>query len=159
MQSIKEPGKLETQKSGAVYETAANFSAAALAGPFFPYVDQHDWVAGTATETRFGVLVFSKTTAFRHDSIPDGIAVLGAEHGFAVGVTEHAALHLAPLDDLFWRGDRHRPSVDLIDGARSWYTAMATPSKGTPNPFPSTPRDRKRSPRARRVRARGERPR
>jgi type 1 glutamine amidotransferase len=49
---------------------------------------------GTAAETRFGVLVFSKTTAFRHDSIPDGIAAiaaLGAEHGFSVDATEDAA--------------------------------------------------------------------
>jgi cytochrome c len=37
------------------------------------------------------VLVFSKTTGFRHDSIPAGIAAveaLGAEHGFAVEATE-----------------------------------------------------------------------
>jgi len=43
---------------------------------------------------RFAVLVFSKTTAFRHDSIPQGIAAveaLGAEHGFAVDSTEDAA--------------------------------------------------------------------
>ena len=41
----------------------------------------------------FAVLVFSKTTGFRHDSIPDGIAavrVLGAEHGFRVDDTEDA---------------------------------------------------------------------
>jgi len=42
---------------------------------------------------RFAVLVFSKTTGFRHDSIPDGIAAieaLGAEHGFRVDATEDA---------------------------------------------------------------------
>src|SRR5206468_11512891 len=41
----------------------------------------------------FAVLVFSKTTAFRHDSIPQGIAAIearGAEHGFAVDSTEDA---------------------------------------------------------------------
>jgi type 1 glutamine amidotransferase len=41
----------------------------------------------------FRILVFSKTTAFRHDSIPDGIMAirtLGAEHGFAVDATEDA---------------------------------------------------------------------
>jgi type 1 glutamine amidotransferase len=41
------------------------------------------------------VLVFSKTAAFRHDSIPDGIAAirgLGAEHGFAVDATEDASV-------------------------------------------------------------------
>ena len=41
------------------------------------------------------ILVFSKTTGFRHDSIPDGISAirrLGAEHGFAVDATEDAAV-------------------------------------------------------------------
>jgi type 1 glutamine amidotransferase len=45
-------------------------------------------------DPRFAVLVFSKTTGFRHDSIPQGIAAieaLGAEHGFAVDSTEDAA--------------------------------------------------------------------
>ncbi|MDV6011313.1 ThuA domain-containing protein [Haloechinothrix sp. LS1_15] len=40
---------------------------------------------------RFRVLVFSRTTGFRHASIPDGIAAieeLGAEHGFGVDATE-----------------------------------------------------------------------
>jgi len=39
----------------------------------------------------FALLVFSKTTGFRHDSIPDGITAiraLGAEHGFRVDDTE-----------------------------------------------------------------------
>jgi type 1 glutamine amidotransferase len=50
---------------------------------------------GTAAsaEPRFAVLVFSKTTGFRHDSIPQGIAAieaLGAEHGFSVDSTEDA---------------------------------------------------------------------
>lgn len=37
------------------------------------------------------ILVFTRTTDYRHDSIPDGIAAfraLGAEHGFAVDATE-----------------------------------------------------------------------
>jgi type 1 glutamine amidotransferase len=41
------------------------------------------------------VLVFSRTTGFRHDSIPDGIAAiqkLGQENGFAVDATEDATL-------------------------------------------------------------------
>jgi cytochrome c len=49
---------------------------------------------GIAAETRFGVLVFSKTTGFRHDSIPQGIAAIeavAAEHGFGVESTEDAA--------------------------------------------------------------------
>src|SRR4051812_4686533 len=42
----------------------------------------------------FRALVFSKTTGFRHDSIPDGIAAiekLGAQNGFAVDATEDSA--------------------------------------------------------------------
>jgi cytochrome c len=47
--------------------------------------------AETPAATAFTVLVFSRTTGFRHDSIPDGIAAikaLGVEHGFAVEATE-----------------------------------------------------------------------
>jgi type 1 glutamine amidotransferase len=46
-----------------------------------------------SADPRFAVLVFSKTTGFRHDSIPQGIAAieaLGAEHGFAVESTADA---------------------------------------------------------------------
>jgi len=49
--------------------------------------------AGAWAQTK--VLVFSKTTGFRHDSIPDGIAAikkLGAENNFAVDATEDAAV-------------------------------------------------------------------
>jgi hypothetical protein len=49
--------------------------------------------AGASAEPRFAVLVFSKTTGFRHDSIPQGIAAigaLGAEHGFSVDSPEDA---------------------------------------------------------------------
>jgi type 1 glutamine amidotransferase len=49
--------------------------------------------AGAIAQTapRFAVLVLSKTTGFRHDSIPEGIAAikaLGADHGFSVDSTE-----------------------------------------------------------------------
>lgn len=47
--------------------------------------------AAGLVKTEFSVLVFSKTTGFRHDSIPDGIAAierLGAENNFAVYATE-----------------------------------------------------------------------
>ncbi len=47
-----------------------------------------------AAEPTFKVLVFSKTAAFRHSSIPNGIAMvqqLGAENNFAVDATEDAA--------------------------------------------------------------------
>ena len=47
-----------------------------------------------STQPRFAAIVFSKTTGFRHDSIPQGIGAieaLGADHGFAVDRTEDAA--------------------------------------------------------------------
>jgi cytochrome c len=50
--------------------------------------------AGAAAK-RFRVLVFTKTTGFRHDSIPDGIALvqsLGAANGFRVDASEDAAV-------------------------------------------------------------------
>jgi type 1 glutamine amidotransferase len=51
-----------------------------------------DRSSGSRTEpARFRVLVFSKTTGFRHDSIPVGIATirrLGREHRFGVEQTE-----------------------------------------------------------------------
>jgi len=58
-----------------------------LGGPF-------SGIAEAQSEPRFAVLVFSKTTGFRHDSIPQGIAAikaLGAAHGFTVDSTEDAA--------------------------------------------------------------------
>src|SRR5438067_11287908 len=54
----------------------------------------HRGIAAESGDPRFSVLVFSKTTGFRHDSIPQGIAAieaLGTEHGFAVESTEDAA--------------------------------------------------------------------
>jgi type 1 glutamine amidotransferase len=62
-----------------------------------------------AAEPAFSVLVFSKTAAFRHSSIPDGIAAiqkLGAEHNFAVDATEDATVfndaNLAKYDSVIW---------------------------------------------------------
>src|SRR5437868_8605309 len=46
------------------------------------------------TTTQDKVLVFSKTTGFRHDSIPDGIAAiqqLGRDNQFAVDASEDSA--------------------------------------------------------------------
>ncbi len=51
--------------------------------------------APAAMAQDFRVLVFSKTSAFRHDSIPAGIALvqsLGATYGFAVDESEDAGL-------------------------------------------------------------------
>jgi type 1 glutamine amidotransferase len=65
------------------------FALAAFLG-----LPSHRTPAAESANSRFAVLVFSKTTGFRHDSIPQGIAAidaLGAEHGFAVDSTEDAA--------------------------------------------------------------------
>jgi type 1 glutamine amidotransferase len=46
------------------------------------------------------VLVFSKTTGFRHESIIDGkraLLEMGAEHGFGVDITENAALFVPDI--------------------------------------------------------------
>src|SRR3954471_22470787 len=51
-------------------------------------------VSDTPANTLSKVLVFSKTTGFRHDSIPAGIAAiqaLGTANGFAVTATEDSA--------------------------------------------------------------------
>ena len=59
--------------------------------------------------SRFNALVFSKTAAFRHDSIPAGVAAiqqLGARHNFRVTATEDAAAftdaNLARYDVVVW---------------------------------------------------------
>jgi type 1 glutamine amidotransferase len=49
------------------------------------------FATGQTAPPRFRLLAFSRTGAFRHDSIPDAIAAvqaLGAQHGFAVDATE-----------------------------------------------------------------------
>jgi type 1 glutamine amidotransferase len=62
-----------------------------------------------SAEPAYSVLVFSKTAAFRHSSIPDGVAAiqkLGAEHNFAVDATEDATVFndadLAEYDSVIW---------------------------------------------------------
>ena len=63
----------------------------------------------SAGHPRFSALVFSKTAAFRHDSIPAGVAAiqrLGARHHFTVDATEDAAAftdaNLARYDVVIW---------------------------------------------------------
>lgn len=65
--------------------------------------------AAAQQEPRFNALVFSKTAAFRHDSIPAGIAAieqLAQEHDFTVTATEDAAAftdeNLAQYDVVVW---------------------------------------------------------
>ncbi|WP_331973566.1 ThuA domain-containing protein, partial [Actinophytocola sp.] len=70
--------------SAAAAVTAAMAAAPAAAAP-----------AERAADAPFKALVFAKTTGFRHDSIPDGIAAiqkLGQDHGFAVDATEDDTL-------------------------------------------------------------------
>ncbi len=69
----------------------ALLSAAALALPLAA-TSAATAQAGTPA---YNVLVFSKTTGFRHDSIPDGVAAiqkLGREHHFNVDTTEDATV-------------------------------------------------------------------
>lgn len=72
-------------------------------------------------DTLFKVLVFSKTTGFRHSSIPNGIAAiqeLGAAHNFTVDASEDAALFtdasLAPYAVIIFLNT----TGDLIDSAQ-----------------------------------------
>ncbi|TLS39692.1 ThuA domain-containing protein [Streptomyces montanus] len=54
-----------------------------------------------AAHTGPRILVYSRTTDYRHESIPDGIAAvraLGTAHGFEVHATEDPDLFDAPLD-------------------------------------------------------------
>ncbi|WP_204044053.1 ThuA domain-containing protein, partial [Acrocarpospora phusangensis] len=72
-------------------------TAAALVLPLIPVLTllPAQANAAAAADPEFKVLVFSKTTGFRHDSIPDGIAAiqkLGTENNFAVDATENSAL-------------------------------------------------------------------
>lgn len=74
--------------------------AAAVAGAVPPAQAQSD---------TWRVLVFSRTTGFRHDSIPAGIAAvqaLGVDNGFSVDASEDAAVftaaNLATYDAVIW---------------------------------------------------------
>jgi type 1 glutamine amidotransferase len=77
--------------------------------------------AAAAGHPRFSALVFSKTAAFRHDSIPAGVAAireLGARHRFAVDATEDAAsftdANLARYDVVIWLST----TGDVLDDAQ-----------------------------------------
>ncbi len=61
-------------------------------------------------EARFRVLVFSKTTGFRHDSIDEGIAAireLGTANDFQVDATEDAGVFNATRAGPLRRGRLH----------------------------------------------------
>jgi type 1 glutamine amidotransferase len=80
--------------------TAGNGGAAGVAG-----TAGNGGAAGNTASGPLTVLVFSKTAAFRHDSIPDGIAALtnvAAENGWNLSATEDDSVFtddgLAPLD-------------------------------------------------------------
>jgi type 1 glutamine amidotransferase len=78
--------------------------------------------AGAASaHSRFSALVFSKTAAFRHDSIPAGVAAikqLGARHHFKVDATEDAAAftykNLSKYDVVIWLST----TGDVLDDAQ-----------------------------------------
>jgi type 1 glutamine amidotransferase len=83
--------------------------AVGLAGPVGPAAAASTGSAASGHHPRFSALVFSKTAAFRHDSIPAGVAAiqrLGAEHNFTVDATEDATAftdaNLARYDVVVW---------------------------------------------------------
>jgi len=72
-------------------------------------------------EGRFDVLVFSKTAAFRHGSIEEGVAaieLLGEENDFGVTATEDSSVFtaegLAPYDAVVWLST----TGDVLDDAQ-----------------------------------------
>ncbi|MEY2426808.1 MAG: cytochrome c, partial [Actinomycetota bacterium] len=80
------------------------------------------------TTKRFRVLVFSKTTGFRHDSIPAGIAAikkLGVDHGFQVDASEDATLFrddvLSHYDSVIWLSTTGDPLNDTQQAAFERY--------------------------------------
>jgi type 1 glutamine amidotransferase len=82
--------------------------AVGLTGPVGPAAAASTGSAASG-HPRFSALVFSKTAAFRHDSIPAGVAAiqqLGAQHNFRVDATEDAAAftdaNLARYDVVVW---------------------------------------------------------
>ena len=93
-----------------------------LAGPAGPAAASSAGGGSTAARhPRFSALVFSKTAAFRHDSIPAGVAAirqLGVENGFAVDATEDAAAftdaNLARYDVVVWLST----TGDVLDEAQ-----------------------------------------
>lgn len=75
---------------------------------------------GSTTRDGFRVLVFSRTTRHRHDSIAAGVEavrVLGARHGFEVRATEDPGAfrddHLARYAAVVWL----QPSGPVLDAA------------------------------------------
>jgi type 1 glutamine amidotransferase len=77
--------------------------------------------AASTGHPQFRVLLFSKTTAFRHESIPAGVAAiqqLGARHRFRVDATEDAAAftdaNLARYDVVVWLST----TGDVLDDAQ-----------------------------------------
>ncbi|MBC7418394.1 MAG: ThuA domain-containing protein, partial [Pedobacter sp.] len=73
-------------------------SAKVLCFVAFAFVFQSCSATRTKTQKNLRVLVFSKTTAFRHGSIPTGkltLMKLGATNHFAVDTTENADVFTA----------------------------------------------------------------
>ena len=98
-------------------------------------------------EARFRVLVFSKTTGFRHDSIDEGIAAirqLGEANDFQVDATEDPSVFnddaLAHYDAVVFMSTTGDPlNADAADGVRELHPRLAAVTwASTPRPTPST---------------------
>ncbi|WP_353708813.1 ThuA domain-containing protein [Cellulosimicrobium sp. ES-005] len=104
----------------------AAVTAAALVAPALTLAT----AAPAAAHDEFSVMVFSKTAAFRHGSIPAGIAAiqqLGTEHHFAVTPTEDAGAftdeNLAQYDAVVWLSTTGDVLNDEQQGAFERYIA------------------------------------
>jgi type 1 glutamine amidotransferase len=102
--------------------------ALGLAGSVGPAAAASSGSGGSGHHPRFSALVFSKTAAFRHDSIPAGVAAikqLGARHHFRVDATEDAAAftdaNLARYDVVIWLSTTGDVLTDEQQGAFERY--------------------------------------
>src|SRR6266851_6043498 len=87
------PPNAGIEQNGKNNAVRAGFSWLAVVSATLGLLISYIAVAQTP-EPRFSALIFTKTSAFRHDSIPQGIAAIeaiGSEHRFAVDRTEDAA--------------------------------------------------------------------
>ena len=94
----------------------------------------------------FSVLLFSRTAAFRHDSIPDAIAALtelGSANGYTVEATEDPAMFTAANLARFRVVVFLMTTGDVLDAparppSKRGSRAAATTSASTPRPTPNT---------------------
>ncbi|HEY0513687.1 MAG TPA: ThuA domain-containing protein [Thermoanaerobaculia bacterium] len=88
-------GALTNVEYGITLTDTATGAQKVYRNPAGRFASHGDTAAFPATAGSFRVLVFTRTTGFRHASIPDGIALvqaLGAANGFSVDASENDAV-------------------------------------------------------------------